>query len=128
MSYADFAYATIKTYTKSCNAFNECEYEEPIEYTADELGMFDIAITPGETVLFAVSYDGHDICYAGTDISDGCVAKDLSSPLSVSYDRTPRFRRTAMSSSKQLPVANILFFKMLPREQLTLTCTPALAE
>ena len=77
------AYATIKTYIKSCNDFNGCEYEEPMQYTADELGMFEIAITPGETVLFAVSYDGHDICFAGTDISDGCIAEDLSSPLSL---------------------------------------------
>jgi hypothetical protein len=79
------AYATIKTYIKSCNDFNGCEYEEPMQYTADELGMFEIAITPGETVLFAVSYDGHDICFAGTDISDGCIAEDLSSSLVSGY-------------------------------------------
>ena len=60
--------------------FNGCDYEEATEYTADRSVTFEVSVTPGETVLFAASYDGHDLCYAGTSLEDGC-AEDLSSHL-----------------------------------------------
>jgi hypothetical protein len=65
-------YATINAYKKICSLKGECEYEEATEYTADSLGYFEVSVTPGESVLFAASYDTHDLCYAGTSLEDEC--------------------------------------------------------
>ena len=65
-------YATIKAYKKICSLKGECDYEEATEYTADSLGYFQVSVTPGESVLFAASYDTHDLCYAGTSLEDEC--------------------------------------------------------
>ena len=65
-------YATIKAYKKICSLKGECDYEEATEYTADSLGYFQVSVTPGESILFAASYDMHDLCYAGTSLEDEC--------------------------------------------------------
>ena len=39
---------------------------EATNYTADDLGRFDLSITPGETWAFITPYDGHDLCFGGT--------------------------------------------------------------
>ena len=41
-----------------------------MNYTADDLGRFDISITPGETWAFVASYEGHDLCYGGDELDD----------------------------------------------------------
>ena len=64
--------AIISCIHKTCTTNNVCSYEEATNYTADDLGYFEISVTPGDSVLFAASYDGHDICYAGTDFDDEC--------------------------------------------------------
>ena len=64
--------ATIKAYKKICSLKGECDYEEATEYTADSLGYFQVSVTPGESILFAASYDMHDLCYAGTSLEDEC--------------------------------------------------------
>ena len=74
-------FATISAYEgKKCDAeelaSGGCspkgyKYEfEPVNYTADDLGRFDISITPGETWAFVASYEGHDLCYGGDELDD----------------------------------------------------------
>ena len=75
-------YATIKAYKKICSLKGECDYEEATEYTADSLGYFQVSVTPGESVLFAASYDTYDLCYAGT--SPGRRATETGDALTLS--------------------------------------------
>jgi len=74
-------FATISAYEgKKCDAEElargDCspkgyKYElEPVNYTADDLGRFDLSITPGETWGFVASYEGHDLCYGGDELDD----------------------------------------------------------
>jgi hypothetical protein len=55
------------------------QYEtEPDVYRSDDLGRFDISLTPGETWVFIASYEGHDICYGGDELDDfACDVKDV---------------------------------------------------
>ena len=80
--------AIISAYIKSCTTNNVCSYEEATNYTADDLGYFEISVTPGDSVLFAASYDGHDICYAGTDFDDECTPSTLDASLSLASSDT----------------------------------------
>jgi len=68
--------ATIRAYEgKKCDpkelAGGKCspkgyKYEfEPMNYTADATGKFDISVTPGETWAFVASSEGHDLCFGG---------------------------------------------------------------
>ena len=74
-------FATISAYEgKKCDAEELArggcspkgyKYEfEPVNYTADDLGRFDISITPGETWAFVAFYEGHDLCYGGDELDD----------------------------------------------------------
>ena len=74
-------FATISAYEgKKCDAEELArggcspkgyKYEfQPVNYTADDLGRFDISITPGETWAFVASYEGHDLCYGGDELDD----------------------------------------------------------
>jgi hypothetical protein len=74
-------YATISAFEgKKCDAeelaHGGCspkgyKYEfEPVNYTADDTGRFDVSLTPGETWAFVASYEGHDLCYGGDELDD----------------------------------------------------------
>ena len=74
-------YATISAFEgKKCDAEElargSCspkgyKYEfEPVNYTADDTGRFDVSLTPGETWAFVASYEGHDLCYGGDELDD----------------------------------------------------------
>ena len=81
-------FATIKAYKKICSLKGECDYEEATEYTADSLGYFQVSVTPGESVLFAASYDTHDLCYAGTSLEDECEETGDALTLSLTSSTT----------------------------------------
>ena len=81
-------FATIKAYKKICSLKGECDYEEATEYTADSLGYFQVSVTPGESVLFAASYDTHDLCYAGTSLEDECEETGEALTLSLTSSTT----------------------------------------
>jgi len=61
------------------------KYESAPEiYSADELGVFDIAVTPGETWTFIATYDGHTICYGGENLDDyPCEYSDKMDPMKM---------------------------------------------
>ena len=55
---------------------------DPEVYSADELGQFEIAITPGETWAF-VAYTGHHICYGDAIDVDACKIQSASSGINL---------------------------------------------
>jgi hypothetical protein len=67
---------------------NHYKYETAAEeYSADELGRFDIAVTPGETWAFIATYDGHRICYGGENLDDyPCEYSDTMKPIKMHED------------------------------------------
>jgi len=46
------------------------------EYTTDDLGRLYLAFTPGSKWKFTAKYTGHDLCYAGSELTDLCPDKN----------------------------------------------------
>ena len=49
---------------------------EPEEYTTDESGWFDIAVTQGKSFIINASFPGHSLCFTGHSVED---ATDVTS-------------------------------------------------
>ena len=88
-------FATISAYKGVKCDFDETgcspagyKYETAAEvYSADEIGRFDIAVTPGETWAFIATYDGHDICYGGENLDDyPCEYSSTMEPIKLYED------------------------------------------
>jgi len=47
---------------------DESEAGAPRQFTTDETGWFEFAVTNGKTYTITAEYDGHEICYSGTTI------------------------------------------------------------
>ena len=104
-------FATISAYEgKKCDAEEiarkECSpkgYKYDVEatnYTADDLGRFDLSITPGETWAFIASYDGHDLCFGGNDLDDF--------PCSVQNETSVKLYETIFTKNIYYELENIV--------------------
>jgi hypothetical protein len=104
-------FATISAYEgKKCDAEEiarkECSpkgYKYDVEatnYTADDLGRFDLSITPGETWAFIASYDGHDLCFGGNDLDDF--------PCSVQNETSVKLHETIFTKNIYYELENIV--------------------